>query len=278
MSAPRLRAALAVVALALPLGGCVAAAIPLVASGAIVTRDDTPDEDRGVAELATPPFEGPAATPAAPAAPAEPAPAPLAVEPPSPALAAGPGLRGDYDAFLAHASAQAARDPVDDPRSSAILAAPGSLTPATTECAILPPAVVIDLDPGEETLEIDALAPDPLLAGGLAALRLQGVAVHWISGLSAGKAGALRARLRETGLDPEGRDALLLMRRAEDRKQVRRRELAQTHCVVAIAGDERTDFDELFAYLKDPADAADLEPLVGNGWFLVSNPQDTKED
>lgn len=284
MSAPRLRAALAVSALALPLGGCVAAAIPLVAGGAIVTRDDTPEE-RSVAELATPRFEGPAAAANPPAVP-EPAPAApltsdeaaLAITPPDPALAAAPGLRGDYDAFLAHASAQAALDPVEAPRSSAILAAPGSLTPATTECAILPPAVVIDLDPKGGTLEIDALAPDPVLARGLAALRLQGVAVNWISGLSAGKAGALRARLRETGLDPEARDALLLMRRAEDRKQIRRRELSQTHCVVAIAGDERTDFDELFGYLKDPADAADLAPLVGAGWFLVSNPQDTKED
>ena len=278
MSAPRLRAALAVSALALPLGGCVAAAIPLVAGGAIAARDDTPEDGRRVAELAAPRLAGPTTRSASPPVSAEPSAAALAVEPPAPALAATPGSRGGYDPFLAHAAAQAALDPVDDPRSSAILAAPGSLTPVTTVCAILPPAVVFDLDPADAALDIDALQPDPALARGLAALRLQGVAIHWISALSAGKAGALRARLRETGLDPEARDGLLLMRRAEDRKQVRRRELSQTHCVVAIAGDERTDFDELFGYLKDSSAAADLEPLVGDGWFLVSKPQDTKEN
>lgn len=283
MSAPRLRAAFALWALALPLGGCVAAAIPLVASGAIVASEERPPE-REVAERATPRAEGPASPvasplPDAPApTPTGPEPAALALETPAAALAAAPGLGSRYDAFLAHATAQSARDPIEDPRNSAILAAPGSLMPETTECAILPPAVVIDLDPVDAALDIDTLAANPVLARGLAALRLQGVAVHWISGLSAGKAGALRARLRETGLDPEARDALLLMRRAEDRKQIRRRELSQTHCVVAIAGDERSDFDELFGYLKDPSAAADLDALIGKGWFLVSTPQNTKEN
>ncbi|WP_374406798.1 hypothetical protein [Pelagerythrobacter sp.] len=282
MSASRLRAALAVSALALSLGGCVAAAIPLVAGGAIATRGDT-DEERSDASLATPRSEAPAApsptlgnTPQS--APASPAPGSLAAEAQAATLAVASGRAGDYDAFLAHATAQAARDPIAAPRSSAILTAPGSLTPTTTECAILPPAVVIDLDPRGATLDIAALAADPVLARGLAALRLQGVEVNWISNASAGQAGALRTRLRETGLDPEARDALLLMRRATDRKQLRRKELSQTHCVVAIAGDERPDFDELFGYLKDPSAAADLEPLVGDRWFLVSTLQDTKED
>jgi len=39
--------------------------------------------------------------------------------------------------------------------------------------------------------------------------------------------------------------------------------------VVAIAGDERGDFDELFDYLRDPGSAVGLYPMMGEGWFLV---------
>ncbi len=63
-----------------------------------------------------------------------------------------------------------------------------------------------------------------------------------------------------------------MMRRKDDRKQTRRKELGETHCVIAIAGDMRGDFDELFLFLKDPASAAPLERLIGAGWFLIPLP------
>ena len=55
-------------------------------------------------------------------------------------------------------------------------------------------------------------------------------------------------------------------------KQTRRDDFARAYCVVAMAGDERADFDELFAYLRDPTAALPLEKLVGQGWFIVPPP------
>lgn len=259
MNRGRLHAALAASALALPLGGCVAAAIPIVAGGSILSVTE------GTRKRPAPAPAQPAAEPDAPGGNAS----RLVIVPgvlPPPSGTAGVGA---YTAFLDYARTEAVRHPADELRTSAVLADPGSLDPATTDCAILPPAVLVDLDPGDATLDIDTLAPDAALAAGLAELRLMGAEVFWISTASAGEAGTLRNRLRATGLDADGRDGLLLMRRAEDRKQLRREELAETHCVVAIAGDARSDFDELFDYLQNPDAAVQLESLFGSGWFLL---------
>lgn len=262
MTVRRLHAACAASALALMLGGCVAAAIPLAAGGAVLGKE-TLGGDEPASETATPsadaeePGEGAPLTPSSP-----------------------PGV---YEAFLTYAREQAALDPVAAPRGSAILAAPGSLQPETVACSTRSSAVVVDLDPAGGTRDFATLAADPALAQGLHDLRLDGVFVYWISDASAAEAGTLRKRLTATGLDPTGQDGLLLMRRAEDRKQLRREELAQRHCVIAILGDERSDFDELFDYLKNPAAASALDALIGNGWFPVPTlldtptPLDTKE-
>ena len=62
----------------------------------------------------------------------------------------------------------------------------------------------------------------------------------------------------------------MLMRDLDERKQTRRDELASEMCPVALLGDERADFDELFLYLKRPEAAIALEPMIGQGWFLAS--------
>jgi len=59
------------------------------------------------------------------------------------------------------------------------------------------------------------------------------------------------------------------MRYPGDRKQTRRDDLANVSCVIAIAGDSRTDFNELFEYLVKPEAALALELLIGQGWFLI---------
>lgn len=154
-----------------------------------------------------------------------------------------------------------------------MLAAPGLLRPDRTDCSIRPPAVVIDLDPGDGVFDPDKPATGSRDFGQmLVALRLQQVDIFWISAMPAIKAPQLRQRLAESGLDPQGRDELLLMRRAEDRKQLRRKEVSETHCIVAIAGDTRSDFDELYQYLKSRDAAQPLEELVGAGWFLTPLP------
>ena len=78
--------------------------------------------------------------------------------------------------------------------------------------------------------------------------------------------------LLSSGLDPTGRDPILLTLGDGDRKQTLREQAAQTACLIAIAGDERRDFDELFGYLRDPAMATHFDSLLGAGWFLVPNP------
>lgn len=275
------RTLLACCVLALPgaLGGCVAAAIPVLAAGSMAVREAASDEaDDRVAPavvverkpVAQPdPSGGQAGTTSAVVAAAS-------------ASATGTVFVAQtvnpYAEFYLHASEQSRLDPVDNPRRSAILATAGSLQPVTGECGILPPAVLVDLDPSGGMLELDVpFSPNPDLAEVLAELRLEGVAVFWVSGVTAAQAGKVRTHLLVSGLDPVGRDGLLLKRRADDRKDIRRRELARTHCVVAIAGDARGDFDELFDYLREPSAAAALDSLVGAGWFLTPPPIVAKE-
>jgi hypothetical protein len=160
-------------------------------------------------------------------------------------------------------------------RQSALLADPGKLQPETLACDAQPPAVLLDLDPGDERLSLaEPGPPNPALTGALAMLRAQGVTVFWISDNPSAAAAAIRQKLRESGLDPAGEDPLLIQRFPGERKQTRRRELAESHCLVAIAGDVREDFDELYAYIREGAPTYRLEPLVGEGWFITPNPLD----
>lgn len=308
------------------LSGCVAAAIPLVAGGAMVVRGDSRDDEKveqvpapvvakvdapvestvpaqpaltvAATPVELPPVagpsdragaleDGPGEVPAAGsdsfegAFPAEgeniaatemssmTAPARVAIAPGS----REPLSLRAYDALYSYVDAQARRDPVEQPRDSALLASPALLRPDRTECSIRPPAVVVDIDPGEGTFDPSiSPAPNTILGQMLGAMRQQEIEIYWISALPAVQAGAVRKALGAAGLDPDGKDQLLLMRNGEDRKQERRRELARSHCVVAIAGDTRADFDELFAYLKDRNAAQPLEELVGAGWFLTPLP------
>lgn len=313
---------------AVTLSGCVAAAIPIVAGGAMVVRGDSSEEKEveqlpapamakvdAPVESVLPPQSEPASTFATTAVELPPVagssdrtgalengqgevPAdgsdsfegafpvegeavaaselsPLTA-PARAATAPGPreplSLRA-YDALYSYVDAQARRDPVEQPRDSALLASPALLRPDRTECSIRPPAVVVDIDPGEGIFDPSITpAPNTMLGQMLGAMRQQEIEIYWISGLPAVQAGAVRKALGAAGLDPDGKDQLLLMRNGEDRKQERRRELARSHCVVAIAGDTRADFDELFAYLKDRNAAQPLEELVGAGWFLTPLP------
>ncbi|MEO0589045.1 MAG: hypothetical protein AAFZ11_00645 [Pseudomonadota bacterium] len=137
-------------------------------------------------------------------------------------------------------------------------------------CADAKPTVLIDLDPaGSLYAPNTALLPSKQLSDGLDQLRAQGVDVAWISAASAGYAGDIRAALNDSDLDPGSTDTLILMRYPGDRKQTRRLALATRSCLVAIAGDERADFDELYDHLKEPDAALALEKLISDGWFLI---------
>lgn len=145
--------------------------------------------------------------------------------------------------------------------------------PQRAICHAAESAVLIDLDlQGSDfapTLEMQAA---PGLAEGLAGLRAQGVVIMWISQLPPARVDDIARVLVDTQLDPTGRDPILLSLREDDRKQVMRQEADETACVVAMAGDDRADFDELFDFLRNPDDSKLFDELIGAGWFLVPGP------
>ena len=158
---------------------------------------------------------------------------------------------------------------------SALLENPGSLEPYREACGPLPPAVLVDLDPkGSEFDPAASGQGSKALAEVLAVLRSRGLAIAWISGLPNDAEAAIRARLASTGLDPQGNDRLLLRDAPETTKQMLRRSFADFTCPIAIAGDAQEDFDELYAYLKNPDAAFPLNEMFGAGWFLTPNPID----
>lgn len=257
------RAAALALASLLPLtAGCIAAVVPLAAGAALVKTRAGSDDSRADAPvpLAAASARGdlkvlPTSLTALPA--------------PDPALAAA----GDPAilAFRRYALEQAGIRAGTSGRTSAIISTPSELRPMRAGCGAGPAAVFVDLDPGRGTF--DPLAPgqaDPALGAALAALRERGIGVIWFSRLGANLAAAARAALVQGGLDPAGQDELILMRDIGERKQSLRDAAAKRVCPIAILGDERADFDELYLYLKNPDAAIGLEAMVGRGWFLAS--------
>lgn len=156
-------------------------------------------------------------------------------------------------------------------RLSVLLARPGDLSAQHAECRASSSAVFVDLDPGRGSF--DPLAPgmaDAELARTLGTFRAQGIAVVWFSRLGENFAEGVRSALVENGLDPDGRDQIVLMRDIEERKQTRRAAIADFLCPIALVGDEKPDFDELYLYLKNPDSAVALDAMIGQGWFVLS--------
>ena len=157
---------------------------------------------------------------------------------------------------------------------SAVLSDPVALDGKRRRCAVGEQLVaVIDLDPAGGLFAPPANpAPQSGLALGLLVLRNAGVEIAWLTDLPVTQSGALRTALERSGLDPRGQDIISLRRDEADTKAQRRTNLAGITCIVAIAGDERPDFDERFKYLRNPEAGAEIEPLIGDGWFLIEPP------
>lgn len=169
------------------------------------------------------------------------------------------------------------------PPISAVLANPSELDAKRQPCSpgnAAEPAVLIDLDQGGTTFDPSTVAAtyDGDDLGHLSRLREAGVTIGWTSALSAENAGAVREALRASGLDVRGEDTLVLFRYPNDRKQTRRLEFAERNCLLAIAGDERADFDELYKYLVRRDGAFALEKLIDNGWFLLPTDAPAKSE
>lgn len=262
-----LRAWLAL-ALLPPLSGCIGAvALPLLAGGTLMAT--TKHRVRAATQVAPPPSTASGAKAEDAFLSSKPVLTTLTELPPPSGASATEADQG-WQSFFSYA--QARRSPKDTKNAeSALLKQPPSLEmPVRLKCAAPVAAVVIDLDDGPRTFAPETLAAAPAEVGaGLAGLREAGVVVLWISRLPAGRAAAVAQALRSAGFDPQGADQLLLLRNAGDRKQLLRQDASKDVCIVAVAGDDRGDFDELFDYLRNPGGAVGLYPMMGHGWFLV---------
>jgi hypothetical protein len=275
----RQRGALAVLALAPLLSGCLAAvAIPLVAGGGLArmtshrVRAATPAAEPAAKPKRGAKRSGKEASRQATSLDksAKAVLTPLKELPPPDALA-GAGADNGWASFFTYALAQRPVDGEAKTLRSAVLKPNSSLElPERRACSTPYPAVVIDLDGMSAPFAPEKLATAPAgVAEGLARLRQQGIVVLWISQLPASRAADVARALKTAGLDPQGQDQLLLVRNGDDRKQVLRDNASDDVCIVAIAGDKRGDFDELFDYLRNPDAAVGLDTMMGQGWFLV---------
>jgi hypothetical protein len=263
----------AVLALLPLLGGCIAAAVavPLMTGVGIATHKKRTRAEV-VADLPAANAAALAAAPTDPRASGNPSVRLTALTELPPPSGGGPALESPWRSFAAYTLDRAAKlAEARDPAS--VLLTPESVVSFQTRmrpCVAREPAVVIDLDPGGAVFAPDPAAPvETGAAATIAQQREAGVIVWWVSQASANDVAGVAEALRASGLDPTGRDPILLVRNEDERKQVLREEANQTVCVLAMAGDVRGDFDELFDYLRDPRLATAYDGQIGAGWFLV---------
>lgn len=181
-----------------------------------------------------------------------------------------------YAGFAAHALEQAARlETGEGVKSVVLIPRVDIFKPETVSCAGKPLAVLIDLDDekNRDMTAAETLYRQNGLVEVLRSLRAAEISVIWVSDEPVSSAAIMSAILDEGGLsEDEADDFLFLDRGGDDRKQVRRWDAASNYCIVAIAGDERADFDELYDYLRKPDGAVSLEHMFDNGWFLTPPP------
>lgn len=247
------------------LSGCVAVAIPALAGSAML-GSRLIDNDNEESTPAPAPVVSMAALPAVVTPPAPPPPAAF----PDPARPLTAEQNG-FARFVRYGQASARGAGGGADLLSAMLIDPIALDGKRRRCAVGEQLMaLIDLDPKDGIFTPPTNpANQPGLALGLAVLREAGLEIAWLSDLPVNQSGVVRTALEQSGLDLRGEDIISLRRDGDDSKQQRKENLAGITCIVAIAGDERPDFDERFKYLRSPAAGAGLEPVIGDGWFLV---------
>jgi hypothetical protein len=180
-----------------------------------------------------------------------------------------PGADG-FAAMLAHVQRRAALWREGAPINSLVLDDKQTvLNPVAVGCARRPPVVIIDLDPAAEP--VAAAAPAPAAGSGWVAaaraLRSEDIGIVWVSDQPRSA-----SFLAASGLDPDGRDQLVLPRPGAERKQLLRRAVAQSSCVLAVIGDKRGDADEAYDYLRSGEAKLPIDSNWGEGWFLLPSP------
>jgi hypothetical protein len=268
----RVRTLMLAMILPVTLSGCVAAIIPIVAAGTMAKKQvDKKKRERVV--------QAPAKTPAAPPVAAN---VPLrnveqkAVEETaslSPLLSASDETAvaaTDANPFIGFALEKAAQRRAGEAFSSALLVKNVALyKPEFLPCDDRPLAVMIDVDDADAA---DNTPAQPDFAAGLAKLRQAEIEIIWVSERRAEARDELLSRLQDTRLMPDQPDTLILSRGRGDRKQLERLDAAAGRCVVALLGDKRSDFDELFDFLRSEDNGFALDRMWGKGWFVSNAP------
>ena len=239
---------------ALPLGGCVVAAVPVVA-GAIMARSEAQRSKRQPAPVSSP--------------------APATIVTVGAVGTAATSVISEFEPLIAHVRSRATLWREGAPIKSLVLDNKQTvLNPVAIDCQRRQPVVLVDLDPaatGTDTL-LDATLAANGWSSALAAIRDLDVGIIWITGRADSEANAVRARLNATGLDPMSRDAVAGTPQAAVRKQDIRLEQARSHCVLAVVGDKRGDADEAYDYLRSPDAKLPIDDNWGIGWFLLPAP------
>ncbi|MGL5838449.1 MAG: hypothetical protein ACRCY3_08110 [Sphingorhabdus sp.] len=182
-----------------------------------------------------------------------------------------PDVNHPYLSIARYALSQAHRREAGQGVRSAVLIERVSLIePRAVDCGNKPFAIAIDMDaaPGETIIEGEPEGFGELLE----ALRRNDIAIAWLSDRRSDELVADLHRLGAGDVPAFKPGDIELFAYPGLRKQDHRWNLAASHCVVAIAGDQRTDFDELFAYLRDADYAIRLDAWIDRGWFLLPHP------
>lgn len=155
-------------------------------------------------------------------------------------------------------------------RSAVLVERVSLIEPKAIECGTKPFAVLIDMDeaPGETIVEGEPKGFGELLQ----LLRDSDIAIGWISDRSTALLNDDLALLAAGENPPYRQGDIELFAWGGLTKQQQRHNLAASHCVLAIAGDRKSDFDELFDYLRDLDFAIRLEAWDNRGWFLLPYP------
>jgi 5'-nucleotidase (lipoprotein e(P4) family) len=196
---------------------------------------------------------------------------------------------------------------------SGVVLAPGATlaAPSFVPCGPKPPAVVFDVD---ETVLLNLGAEADDLSRGAVAfdgerwdrfektgaasvvatpgakealdrLRAMGLTVVFNTNRAAANAAQARAAIEGAGLGPAVHGETLFLSGDDasgSRKDGRRATIASRYCVVAMGGDQLTDFTDLYRIASsDGAQAAPrrastglpgIERMWGHGWFVFPNP------
>lgn len=301
----RLRALLTLGAAGLLCGGCVAAAIPIVAGGSIAGKEflgrdkPEPEPDPVPVATATPaPVEAPGDATATLATPEARAlalrlQASAAASPAAPASAesAAASLQA-YQSLWAYVERQVAARKAGEAVRSVVLAEGATLdAPRYVPCEAKPFAILFDLDESATGSDPDArfrrwigdgsdqVSAVPGAVEGIDALRREGVQAIFTSGRRPSGNNAAAAMLARLGFGDFVPGKTLILRGGEPPipGDHVRRTVAASYCVVAIVGDALGDFSDSFDAgdaARRPAAATEtmVAPLWGAGWFLLPNP------